>query len=49
MTVIMEIRAPLAIRMHSDEIISMFEYIPTPNVAAKNENAETMMLCIEVE
>jgi len=41
MTHIIEIRAPLAINVQSELIMSMFEYKPTPNVAAKNDIAET--------
>ena len=47
-TVNMEISAPRAIIMHSDEIMLIFEYIPTPKVAAKNENADTITLWIDV-
>lgn len=39
----MLIIAPLAIRVQSELIISMLEYIPTPNVAAKNVRALTRM------
>lgn len=39
--------APLAIREHRELIISIFEYIPTPNVAAKKLKALTIMDCME--
>ena len=35
------ISAPLAIKLHKELIISMFEYRPTPKVAAKNPKALT--------
>ena len=37
-----EIRAPLDINVHNELIISMLEYMPTPNVEAKNASALTM-------
>lgn len=40
--------APLAINMHKDEIISMLASIPTPNVAAKNPSALTIIEGIDV-
>ena len=40
--------APLAINMQRDEIISILASIPTPNVAAKNPSAETMIEGIDV-
>ena len=43
MTQTMEINAPLAINVQSELIIFMFEYKPTPNVAAKKDIAETSM------
>ena len=39
----MLISAPLAINRHRELIISIFEYIPTPKVAAKKLKADTMM------
>ena len=33
--------APLAIKLHSEPIISIFEYAPTPNVAPKKHNPLT--------
>ena len=47
-TVAIEIIAPRAISRQSDEIMLILEYRPTPNVAAKNENAETMILVNDV-
>ena len=41
------ITAPLAIRIHRELIISIFEYKPTPTVAAKKLNALTMMDCAD--
>ena len=38
-----DISAPLAINVQRELIISIFEYKPTPNVAAKNDIAETSM------
>ena len=43
MTVTMEIRAPRAIRVHRELIMSISEYSPTPKVAAKKLKAETRM------
>ena len=40
--------APLDISVQSWEIISTFEYIPTPNVAAKNPRADTIIDLIDV-
>ena len=42
-TTIILIIAPLAIRIHSELIMSIFEYSPTPIVAAKKLNALTMI------
>ena len=39
--------APLAIKLHNELIISMLEYIPTPNVAAKKLKALTITDCID--
>ena len=41
--------APLAISVHSELIISMSEYMPTPNVAAKKLSALTTTEGIDVE
>ena len=42
-TVTILIRAPLAISVHRELIMSMLEYSPTPKVAAKKDNALTTM------
>ena len=42
------INAPLARSIHKELIISILEYIPTPNVAAKKLNALTMTDCKEL-
>ena len=39
--------APLAMREHKELIISILEYTPTPNVAAKKLNALTIIDWIE--
>ena len=41
--------APLAIRIHSELIISIFEYNPTPIVAAKKLSALTMIDCADAQ
>jgi len=41
------IKAPLAISMHKELIISMLEKTPTPIVAAKKLKALTMIDCME--
>ena len=41
--------APRAIRSQSELMISISEYIPTPNVAAKNPSALTIIDGIDVE
>ena len=41
MTQPMEMIAPLAIRMQSERMTSILEYMPTPKVAAKKLIAET--------
>ena len=38
----MEMSAPRDIKIHSEEMMSTFEYMPTPKVAAKKPRAETM-------
>ena len=48
-TVNILIIAPRAIRLQRAEIISMSEYSPTPNVAAKNPSADTITELMEVE
>ena len=48
-TTIILMIAPLAISVQRAEIISMSEYIPTPNVAAKNPSADTITEVIDVE
>ena len=48
MTTTMEISAPRASSMHSDEIMPISEYTPTPIVAAKNPSAEVTTDCTEV-
>lgn len=45
----MLMRAPLAIKMHSELIISILEYMPTPKVAAKKLRALTNTDCTEAE
>ena len=47
-TTIRLIRAPLARSIHKELIISILEYNPTPNVAAKKLNALTMTDCKEL-
>ena len=47
-TVTMLMIAPLAIKLHKEPIISIFEYIPTPNVAPKKHNALTIIDWIDV-
>lgn len=42
-TTIILMIAPRAIKEHRELIISMFEYIPTPKVAAKKLSALTIM------
>ena len=49
MTTAILINAPLDIRLHSELIMSMSEYIPTPKVAAKKQNALIIMELIEAE
>ena len=47
-TVTILIIAPLDIRVHSELIISIFEYAPTPNVAPKKQSALTTIELIDV-
>ena len=46
-TTIILLIPPLAIRIHSELIISIFEYNPTPTVAAKKLSALTMIDCAD--
>lgn len=48
-TVNMLIIAPRDINIQRDEIISIFEYNPTPTVAAKNPKALTIIDFIDVD
>ena len=47
MTTIILMIAPLAINIHNELIISIFEYNPTPIVAAKKLSALTMIDCAD--
>ena len=47
MTTIILMIAPLAINIHNKLIISIFEYNPTPIVAAKKLSALTMIDCAD--
>ena len=47
MTTIILMIAPLAINIHTELIISIFEYNPTPIVAAKKLSALTMIDCAD--
>ncbi len=49
MTVNILIKAPRAISMHIEPIMSISEYIATPNVAAKSPIPETAIDGMEVE
>ena len=47
MTTMLLMSAPLAINIHNELIISIFEYNPTPIVAAKKLSALTMIDCAD--
>ena len=47
-TVTILISAPLAISMHREEMTEIPEYMPTPNVDAKNDMALTKILRIDI-